>query len=502
MTRVTGMARSEALFSTLTEPVRALTDIVRNPLLGQLDSFCEGSIIVDAEARIRWISDKYRRLLGLPEDSPVTGRPVESVIPNSMMRQIVTQGKPIPLDLMLNGKQWMVVARFPIRDKNDRILGGIGFVFYKDLDYLKPFTRKFARLADHNTSAERQLSGLRQARYDFSDLVGQSSAMRTLLERARRAAELDTTVLILGETGTGKELLAHAIHQASARANRPFVCVNMAAIPESLMEAEFFGAAPGAYTGADRKGRLGKIQLADTGTLFLDEVGDLPPALQSKLLRVLQEQEVEPLGSNAVQRVDVRIIAATSRDLGAMVEAGNFRPDLYYRLNVLPLQIPALRDRREDLPALARHILESLAAATSLPPKSLHPRALDVLRHYHWPGNVRELQNTLERAFIFSTGDVIRADDLVPLAQTDSDASPSESEHTACAATLAGADRTSGEPADVRPLREVLEEAERAAIASALAATGGNRTAAARLLGISRTTLYEKLDRLGGSPAP
>nr|WP_202980216.1 sigma 54-interacting transcriptional regulator [Marinobacter fonticola] len=300
MTRTTGFT------------LKDLSDLSESPLLTLLDHICEGSLIVDDHAHILWLSDKYRNVLGVDPKLAVKGMPVEELIPNSMMRQVVSSGQPLLLDLLRVRDTWMVVTRIPIRDQEDKVIGGIGFVFYKDMDYLKAFVEKYGRLRGMPSTAEKQLASMRDTKYTFADFIGQSESVEQLLQRARRASELDTTVMLLGETGTGKEVLAHAIHHASVRTDRPFVGINMAAVPDNLMEAEFFGVAPGAYTGADRKGRKGKIQLADKGTLFLDEVGDLPQSLQSKLLRVLQEQEFEPLGSNDVIRVNVRIIAATS----------------------------------------------------------------------------------------------------------------------------------------------------------------------------------------------
>ncbi|MFA7506457.1 MAG: sigma 54-interacting transcriptional regulator, partial [Burkholderiaceae bacterium] len=221
---------------------------------------------------------------------------------------------------------------------------------------------------------------------------------------------LNTTVLLVGETGTGKELVAQAIHAASARASRPFIAINVAAIPETLLESEFFGVAPGAFTGAERRGRDGKLALADTGTLFLDEIADMPLALQAKLLRVLQEREFEPLGSNRMRQVDIRVIAATSVDLGRRVEEGRFRSDLYYRLNVLPIPLPPLRERRADLEALCEYLLEQLGLEHEMLPKELDADALALLEAYPWPGNVRELRNVLERACSFWDGLRLSAD--------------------------------------------------------------------------------------------
>jgi transcriptional regulator with PAS, ATPase and Fis domain len=297
-------------------------------------------------------------------------------------------------------------------------------------------------------------------------------------------AGTDSTVLLLGETGTGKELLAQAIHAASRRSARAFVGVNIAAVPETLLEAEFFGVAPGAYTGAERKGRDGKFQLADGGTLFLDEIGDMPLALQAKLLRALQEQEVEPLGSNRVERVDVRVIAATSRDLAAMVTAGQFRADLFYRLNVLPIRLPALRERIEDLEALVEALAEDIARRSGLPAKALAPETLEWLAAQPWPGNIRELRNTLEQATLMTDDLVLepRHFGIAPVEPPAAPAAPQPALPPDAARLL-------------RPLADQVAELERAAIAAALAACGGNRVAAARRLGMSRAALYDRLAR-------
>ncbi|BES71286.1 sigma-54-dependent Fis family transcriptional regulator [Marinobacter nanhaiticus D15-8W] len=464
MTRATGFT------------LKDLNDLSESPLLTLLDHICEGSVIVDDHAHILWISDKYREVLGIDPLRAVKGMPVEELIPNSMMRQVVSSGQPILLDLLRVRETWMVVTRIPIRDQEDQVIGGIGFVFYKDMDYLKAFVEKYGRLRGVPSTAEKQLASMRDTKYTFADFIGQSEPVEQLLQRARRAAELDTTVLLLGETGTGKEVLAHAIHHASVRAERPFVGINMAAVPDNLMEAEFFGVAPGAYTGADRKGRKGKIQLANKGTLFLDEVGDLPQSLQSKLLRVLQEQEFEPLGSNEVIRVDVRVIAATSKDLKAMVDVGEFRADLYYRLNVLPIVVPPLRERAVDIELLAGTMIERIAHNLGMAPKWLSESALAYLRDYDWPGNVRELQNTLERTFIFAQGSTLQAEDFLP----STERLPEQREDTV-----------------IEPLQSTIARAERDGIRKALETTNNNRSQAARALGISRASLYEKMARYG-----
>ena len=451
-------------------------------LFAVFEDLCEGAVAVDARARIVWISDKYRVLLGLPEDQPVIGRNVEEVIPSSLLRQVVETGRPILLDIMQFGERWFVVTRMPLKDPDDTVTGAIGFVLFDRLDYLKPIITKVTQLQNELASARRELAMQRRAKYTLSQFVGTSPAIREVKRQARRAAQLDTTVMLLGETGTGKELLAHAIHGTSARANRSLVSVNVAAIPETLLEAEFFGVVPGAYTGADRKGREGKFKLADGGTLFLDEIGEMPLHVQAKLLRALQEQEIEPLGSDRIVNVDVRVIAATSRDLQKLVHEGKFRADLYYRLNVLPIELPPLRDRLSDLEPLSEIVLEQVAARMGTHHRDLTPAALDLLGSCDWPGNVRELRNVLERACALTDAAHLDAKDFAAIL-------PTRAMRTARATG-------SREARPVRPLADAVAETERAAIRAALDAAGGKKVSAAKLLGISRAKLYDKLEKL------
>lgn len=446
-------------------------------LFDDLASCCEGLVAVDSDARIVWLDEKYKALLGVTSD--VTGRVVEDIIPHSELRQVVQTGKPMMLDLMeFSGGRSFVVIRLPLRDDEGEVQGAIGFVLYDKPEYLKPLFGKFSKMQEDLQRARKELAGERQAKYTFSQFLGISEPVREVKRLARRAAQMDSTVLLLGETGTGKELLAHAIHAASRRANRPMVSVNVAAIPDTLLEAEFFGAAPGAYTGADRKGREGKFQLADGGTLFLDEIGDMPLSMQTKLLRALQEKEIEPLGSNRVVRVNVRIIAATSRDLAALVRAGSFRADLYYRINVVPITLPPLRRRTEDIEVLAESILDRLRLQGGDFPRELDPSAIELLRNYDWPGNVRELHNILERVCTLTEAPILKAEHFAAILPE-------------LIAALAGPDETP------QSLASAVAQAERAAIASALGHCGGNKSAAAKLLGISRASLYERMAALG-----
>jgi transcriptional regulator with PAS, ATPase and Fis domain len=391
------------------------------------------------------------------------------------------------VDLLTNKAGTFVVSRLPLHDADGQVIGAVGLVLADDPG-LQPLVQKFAHLQQQLDDARRQLSEQRRPKYTISSFVGTSFEATELKRQARRVAQLDSTVLLLGETGTGKELLAHAIHAASPRAARPLVGINIAAIPDTLLEAELFGVAPGAYTGAERKGRDGKFAVADGGTLFLDEIGDMPLAVQSKLLRVLQEQEFEPLGSNTVRRIDVRVIAATSRNLSEMVAAGTFRPDLYYRLAVLPLRVPPLRERQGDLEALVEALGEDIARRSGMPLRTLAPEAIALLQQQPWPGNIRELRNVLEQASMMSDELHLSARHFAGLLPHAPPLPAPEPVGTAGSAT----------PEQwLRPLSEQIREVERRAIAAALAQTGGNKVATARLLRISRAALYEKLALYG-----
>jgi transcriptional regulator with PAS, ATPase and Fis domain len=438
----------------------------------------EGMMLVDRSGRVVWINDSYKKFLpalGFAGAAEFVGRPVEEVVPNTLMRHVIETGKPILIDLLTNKAGTFVVSRIPLRDEAGAVIGALGMVLFDHPETtLQPLIAKFARLQRDLDEAKRELAAQRRAKYTFASFLGSSPAALEVKRQARRAAQTGSNVLLLGETGTGKELLAHAIHAGSARADKPFISVNLAAVPETLLEAEFFGVAPGAYTGADRKGRDGKFKLADGGTLFLDEVGDMPLPLQAKLLRALQEQEIERLGSNEVLKVDVRVLAATSRDLKALVAEGRFREDLFYRLNVLPIRLPALRARLGDLEALAESLLENIAARTGMPQRELSPSAIGALAAHHWPGNIRELRNVLEQAAMLTDRARLGAEDFASVLP-------------------ASAAREARAGGAMRPLPEQIAELEHSSIRLALAATGGNKVSAARLLGISRATLYQKM---------
>ncbi len=363
-------------------------------------------------------------------------------------------------------------------------------------DFLeKPCSRERVVLAVRNALRLGELDGevrrRRRAEHDRHRLVGESAAMREVRAQIERVAPTPARVLIRGESGVGKELVARAIHRLSRRADRPFVKVNCAAIPEDLIESELFGAVKGAYTGAVGT-RDGKFLQADGGTLFLDEVGDMSRRAQAKVLRALQEGEIERVGDGKVRRVDVRVVAATNRDLEADVREGRFREDLFFRLNVVPIVVPPLRERPEDVPVLATWFLERYLRENDLPPREFAPETLAVLAGLPWPGNVRELHNAVERLAIMTTGRRIEPDDLRRTGLLEPVSVP--------AADGTGPDAPAIDPAAVRSLGGLAEARRRfeaACIRRALDQTAGNVSAAARLLGIDRTNLHKKIQAYG-----
>ena len=459
--------------------------LAASSLVKLFDSLYEGAVVIDQAGRITWINDKYKALIGWNGSEAIEGRAIEEVLPNSRLRHVVETGQADLLDVLTVGGRQMVVSRIPLHGEAGNVIGALGVILYDRLQALKPIVSKFQQMQADLATVRKQLADGRQAKYRFSQFVGTSRLAAETKEQARRAADREGAVLLLGETGTGKELLAHAIHAASRRAEGPLVTINAAAIPEALLEAELFGVEPGAYTGAGPKSRSGKFQLADGGTLFLDEVGDMPLSLQAKLLRVLQEGEVEPLGGNQLRPVNVRVIAATSRDLKAMMEAGSFRADLYYRLNVLPIRLPPLRERREDIPMLCETLLEQIAEQAGEASRTLAADGLARLGCHDWPGNVRELRNVLEQAVAQSDNRRLAGADFPMLPEAPVTAEKvSDSEQNSAGSR-------------VRPLREAVAAVERLEILRALEASGGVKLHAAKLLGISRAQLYEKLSSLG-----
>jgi len=326
-------------------------------------------------------------------------------------------------------------------------------------------------LRDENRKLREELG----VRYDWTNIIGRSPAMQEIFGTISRVAPTRATVLLCGESGVGKDLIARAIHYHSPRRDRPFVKINCTAIPENLMESELFGYEKGAFTGATSS-KPGKFEQADGGTVFLDEIGDVPPSIQVKLLRILQEREFERLGSNKTRQIDVRVLAATNADLRAALEEGRFREDLYYRLNVMPINIPPLRERKEDIPFLAEHFVRKFSKELGSPVTCISSGAMQKLLEYHWPGNVRELENVIERSLVLCSGQTLEAADI----------------------RLDMVPRTRAASADnFLPDGVTLEEHEQNIIREALRRTNGNKSQAARLLGLTRNALRYRLSQMG-----
>lgn len=451
---------------SVTEKLKATLDAI-------IDNTYEGIAVIDNEERVIIMNQFYLDLIGLSLND-VIGRPILEISPNSGLPDILKTGLVQMGEPWKIGNQSYMVMRAPIK-QNGKIIGAIGKILFKDMEVAKIFAKKVMRLEDDLKFYKEEVCKIRGSHDAFEDIVGESDQISTAKNLALRATRTSSTVLLLGESGTGKEVFARAIHRAGARKHAPFVSINCAAIPEQLLESELFGYVEGAFTGAPKCGKPGKFELANQGTIFLDEIGDMSLAMQAKLLRVIQEREIERVGGTRPIKVDVRLMAATNHDLYQMVRDQKFRLDLYYRLNVIAIELPALRERLNDLELLIVALIKRLNKRMETSVEGVMPDALKVLMNYSWPGNVRELENVLERAINISDESLIRIDHL-----------PSEVRKS----------EGSTNPAwDRRTLEQGLFIAEKKLIMNALRETKGNKVQAARALGIHRSVLYKKLAR-------
>ena len=437
-----------------------------------MDNIHNGVMVTDAQGFILCMNTPYGQFLGIDNRQQI-GKHCTDVVENTRMHIVAKTGKPeINLTQHIRGQD-MVVQRIPIR-REGRIVAVFGQVMFKNVKDLSKLARELSLLASQVKLYEQEIMNLRSTRYTLESIVGKSQAMQDLKEEAFHAAGSDSPVLITGESGTGKEVFAQAIHHASLRRIYPFVRINCAAIPRDMMESELFGYAKGAFTGALAEGKRGKFELADKGTAFLDEIGELPLEMQPKLLRVLEEKQFERIGGTKVIQSDFRLIAATNQNLLNMIENKRFRKDLYYRLNVMPIAIHPLHERVEDIIPLAEHILSQLAQDMGMLNVSFSPGAKDCLRSYTWPGNVREMSNVLERTLASLHTESIEVQDLPLYVQ----GRQSEKRHG-----LRGT------------LKVILDNAEKQAIERALQISNHNKVQAARELGIHRTLLYKKMKK-------
>jgi transcriptional regulator with PAS, ATPase and Fis domain len=432
----------------------------------------DGVVVVDAEGIITMISQKYCDFLQIPMRHAV-GRHVSEVIENTRMHVILKTGHAEFGSVQKVMGRDMVVMRIPIK-KEGQVVGAVGKVMFADIHDLKTLAQRLNIVESKLDYYKSELKRVQGAKYSFDQIVGEHEKMLETKKLASRVSKSRSTVLIRGESGTGKEWFAHAIHEASPRAEGPFIRVNCAAIPNDLMEAELFGYEEGAFTGAKKGGKPGKIELAQGGTLFLDEIGDMPLNMQAKLLRVIQEKEVERIGGVQVNSLDIRIITATHRPLEELVKKGDFREDLYYRLNVFHITIPPLRERGLDILTTAQYILGKLNHEHGTSITGFHPSVEELFLKYRWPGNVREMQNIIERSIHMSDQSHIRLEHLPPyLVEGNGE------EYTSATFVL----------------EKELERAELRVIQRALKETEGNRAKAAKLLGIHRASLYRKMEK-------
>lgn len=439
-----------------------------------LEHAYEGFTLVDADGKIvKW---NYEKLFGIREKDAV-GKPVEDVIENTRLHIVVKTGRKEIKDIQRIHGHDMIANRIPII-RNGRIIGAVGAVLFKDASDIREMAKELIKLENKVKEYKGELERLQDKKYSFDSIITQDPKMEYLKKLARKAAESNSTVLILGESGTGKEMFAQAIHKASYRRAESFMAINCAAIPKELLESELFGYEGGAFTGAKKSGKPGKFELANGGTIFLDEIGNMPLEMQAKLLRVLEEKEFERVGGTEKILLDVRIIAATNEDIEEAVKIGKFREDLYYRLNVITLDIPPLRDRKDDIPLIAENLLEYLAKELDTQKKKLSPETLNILKQYHWPGNVRELRNVLERGINLSSGSTILPKHLPERIFMNIEGEMEKFN-------------------EISLLREVVAEVEKEAIIKALSKTKGNKTLAAEKLGIHRTALYKKINKYG-----
>lgn len=433
------------------------------------DHIDNGACVVDPEGFITHFNKPYGKFLGVDPQQQI-GRHITEVVAHTRMHIVAKTGKAeINASQPIQGQN-MIVQRIPVK-VDGKVIAVYGQVMFKDVKEVSMLAAKLSELQTKVRYYEKELQSLRTTKYSFDSIKTSSKSLLQLLTEAKRISQNQLPVLISGESGTGKELFAQAIHQGSKRQKGPFIRLNCAAIPKDLLEAELFGYVKGAFTGATSEGKAGKFELANNGSIFLDEIGDLPFEMQPKLLRVLEERELERIGGNKIIKTNFRLITATNQDLEKKVKNGSFRADLFYRLNVVPLEIPPLRKRKSDIIYLAQHLIGEYCIDNNTTVKELTPEAQSLLQNHNWPGNVRELSNVLARTVSAVDGALILPNDLPLYLHKGTTVLPIDGPSL---------------------LKDVVAKAEKNAILEALKLTGYNKARAAEILGIHRTLLYKK----------
>jgi len=428
-----------------------------------LDFIADGVIAVDEKGIITVCNPSARRILNIPYDR-VIGKRIDDILLNSRMGKVISTGKEELNRIQDENGVKIITNRIPILHEN-KVFGAV--CTFQELQKLQQQEQEIRKKLLHRGHV---------TKYDLDNIVGKSRSYQNAIEKVKKYSQVDSTVLLTGETGVGKEVFAHLIHSLSKRADGPFVAVNCAAIPKNLLESELFGYVDGAFTGARKGGKTGLFELAHQGTIFLDEIGELAESVQAQLLRVLQEGEVMRIGDERVIPINIRVIAASNRDFEDMVEEGKFRADLYYRLNILDILIPPLRQRREDLPLLCSHFIKELQQNIQKHITGFDGEAMEVLQSYHWPGNIRQLRNIVERSMILSHGEVIDKETVLQAGGKDFHQLKTKRK-----------EQTNEENGN-------LQEYEREYILDVLNQVNGNKTEAAKILGIGRTTLWRKIN--------
>lgn len=440
----------------------------------------DGTIVTDAAGIVVYLNKKYAAMLGIDAEAAV-GKHAREIIPQTRMDIVAKTGKEeIGSVHMVNGTTPVVCNRIPIV-RDGKTIGAVAFTTFRKLDEVAGLFDEISRLNLEVSEYKSELVKLRGARYSLEEIVGASPATQKVKDLITKLAPSKLAILINGETGTGKELFAQSIHQMSPRKHKPFIRINCAAIPKDLLESELFGYEEGAFSGAKKGGKPGKFELANGGTLLLDEISELPIQLQSKLLRVIQEHEFERVGGVKTIELDLRLVCTTNRDMQELVQRGEFREDLYYRINVVEIRVPPLRGRMEEIPDLAHHFINKINKNHGLAITGIDQEVLRLFEKYRWPGNIRELEHVMERASVMAiSGELcmLHFDYLIPIIFSNARTDRMERDESAT-------------------LEAAKDMAEKSAIQNALLKANGNRTVAANELNIHRTVLHAKLRKYG-----
>lgn len=429
-----------------------------------------GTVIVNSAGIIQYMSNNYCKFLGI-ERGKVIGEHVTDIIENTRMHLVAQTGKSEIADLQFLGGNFVIANRLPIIQNNE-IIGAIGTIIFRDLDDWNKMHNHIKELLTKQNYYRNEQSITNGIKYSISELIGESQEIQKIKERVKKIARGDISVLIRGESGTGKEIVAHSIHQCSNRSDKPFIKVNCGAIPEQLLESELFGYAEGSFTGAKKGGKKGKVELADGGTIFLDEIGDMPQHMQVKLLRVLQEKEFEPVGALHPKKVNVRVIAATNCPLEEMIEKKQFREDLYYRINAIQLFIPPLRDRTEDIPLLVDYFLKKYTVRIGKRITGINPKVISLMEKCDWPGNIRELENVIYASVHLTNDETLRIEALPDYIK-----------------------KHENEKFEEKSLKDIVEETEKKVIEQALKKFKFDKKKVAKALGVGNSTIYDKIKK-------